>query len=98
MEKIMSSKTHEVRGYRSCMAILNFSKQYEKTEFEIVSKVAVELNIYSVGSIESMLKTKSYLQHCVANEPSNTTYSNGHENIRGSEYYSQFNNQIKAIV
>ena len=58
----------------------------------------VELNIFSVGSIESMLKTKSYLQHCVANEPSNTTYSNGHENIRGSEYYSQFNNQIKAIV
>jgi len=98
MEKIMRSKTHEVRGYRSCMAILNFSKQYEKTEFEIVSKVAVELNIYSVGSIESMLKTKSYLQHCVTNEPSNTTYSNGHENIRGSEYYSQFNNQTKAIV
>ena len=98
MEKIMSSKTHEVRGYRSCMAILNFSKQYEKTEFEMVSKVAVELNIYSVGSIESMLKTKSYLQHCVANEPINTTYSNGHENIRGSEYYSQLNNQTKAIV
>ncbi|VAY88034.1 Mobile element protein [hydrothermal vent metagenome] len=89
MEKIMSSKTHEVRGYRSCMAILNFSKQYDKTEFEIVSKVAVELNIYSVGSIESMLKTKSYIQHIVSNEPTNHTYTNGHENIRGSEYYSQ---------
>ena len=86
MEKIMSSKTHEVRGYRSCMAILNFTKQYDKQEFEMVSKVAVELNIYSVGSIESMLKTKSYLQHCVAN---------GHENIRGSEYYSQLDNQTR---
>lgn len=91
MEKIMSNKTHEVRGYRSCMAILNFSKQYDKTEFEIVSKIAVELNIYSVGSIESMLKTKSYLQHCITNEPQNNSYTNGHENIRGSEYYSQLN-------
>jgi transposase len=96
MEKIMSNKTHEVRGYRSCMAILNFSKHYEKEEFEMVSKVAVELNIYSVSSIESMLKTKSYLQHCITNESANSTYSNGHENIRGSEYYSQFNNQTKA--
>jgi hypothetical protein len=93
MEKIMSSKTHEVRGYRSCMAILNFSKHYEKNEFEMVSKVAVELNIYSVGSIESMLKTKSYLRHCAANESTNNTYSNGHENIRGSEYYSQLDSQ-----
>ena len=93
MEKIMSSKTHEVRGYRSCMAILNFSKRYDKTEFEMVSKVAVELNIYSVGSIESMLKTKSYLQHCVSNESINNNYSNGHENIRGSEYYSQLDMQ-----
>ena len=97
MEKIMSSKTHEVRGYRSCMAILNFSKHYDKNEFEMVSKVAVELNIYSVGSIESMLKTKSYLQHCVANESTNNTYSNGHENIRGSEYYSQFNNNQEKV-
>jgi len=96
MEKIMSSKTHEVRGYRSCMAILNFSKQYEKNEFEMVSKVAVELNIYSVGSIESMLKTKSYLQHCVSNVSSNNDYSNGHENIRGSEYYSQLDNIKEA--
>ena len=98
MEKIMSSKTHEVRGYRSCMAILNFSKHYDKTEFEIVSKVAVELNIFSVASIESMLKTKSYLQHIVSNEPSNNTYINGHKNIRGSEYYSQFNTIINQKV
>jgi len=97
MEKIMSSKTHEVRGYRACMAILNFSKHYDKTEFEIVSRVAVELNIYSVASIESMLKTKSYLQHIVSNEATNNTYNNGHENIRGSEYYSQFNTTNQKV-
>ncbi len=43
MEKIMENRSHPTRGYKSCMAILSFSK----------------------------------------------TYVNGHENIRGSEYYSQ---------
>ncbi len=99
MQKIMDSKTHEARGYKSCMAILNFSKRYNKDEFEMVSRVAIELNIYSVRSIESMLKTKSYLQHCISNESINNTYSNKHENIRGSEYYSQQNNnQIQEVI
>jgi len=73
------------RGYKSCMAILNFSKTYGN---EAVSTVALEVNSYKVTSIESMLKTKSYLlhnQHPVVNN----SYVNGHENIRGSEYYSR---------
>ena len=90
MELIMSNKTHETRGYKVCMAILSFTKRYEQNEFELMAKVAIELNIYSVSSIESMLKTKSYLSHAsttetsVANKP-----VNNHKNIRGSEYYSQ---------
>jgi len=35
-----------------------------------------------------MLKTKSYLLHN-KHEVANNSYVNGHENIRGSEYYSQ---------
>jgi len=92
MELIMSSKTHETRGYKSCMAILSFTKRYDQNEFELMAQVAVELNIYSVSSIESMLKTKSYLPHITNPQtPINNTVVNNHENIRGSEYYSQFN-------
>lgn len=87
MENIMSKRSHPTRGYKSCMAILSFSKTYGNPALEAVSTVALEVNSYKVASIESMLKTKSYLlhnQHKVAN----STYVNGHENIRGSEYYS----------
>ncbi len=88
METIMQTRSHPTRGYKSCMAILSFSKTYGNSALEAVSAIAVEMNRYKVTSIESMLKTKSYLlhnQHSVANN----SYVNGHENIRGSEYYSR---------
>lgn len=61
---------------------------------EAVSALGLEVNSYKVASIESMLKTKSYLQHKVANN----TYVNGHENIRGSEYYSQHTNTENEVI
>lgn len=91
MQSIMNSKSHQVRGYKSCMAILGFSKTYSKDALEMASVVACELNIHKVASIESMLKTKSYLLH---NPPisANNTLLNHHENIRGSAYYAHINN------
>jgi len=88
MEKIMENRSHPTRGYKSCMAILSFSKTYGNTALEAVSVVALEMNRHNVASIESMLKTKSYLLHS-QHEVANNSYVNGHENIRGSEYYSQ---------
>lgn len=98
MENIMNSRSHKVRGYKSCMAILSFSKTYGSYELELVATVANELNIQKVSSIESMLKTKSYLLHKQANSVNNN-YLNNHQNIRGSEYYSQLqNNTPKAHI
>jgi len=84
----MENRSHPTRGYKSCMAILSFSKTYGNTALEAVSVVALEMNRHNVASIESMLKTKSYLLHS-QHEVANNSYVNGHENIRGSEYYSQ---------
>jgi len=88
MEKIMDNRSHPSRGYKSCMAILSFSKTYGNDALEAVSAVALEIERHNVASIESMLKTKSYLLH---NQPQsvNNLYMNNHKNIRGSEYYSQ---------
>jgi hypothetical protein len=58
MQSIMDSRSHQVRGYKSCMAILNFSKTYGVDALEMASAAAYELNIHKVASIESMLKTK----------------------------------------
>jgi len=91
METIMDKRFHPTRGYKSCMAILSFSKTYGNSALESVSAVALEMNRHKVASIESMLKTKSYLLHN-QHQVANNSYVNGHENIRGSQYYSQKTN------
>jgi transposase len=93
MQNIMDSRSHQVRGYKSCMAILSFSKTYGAETLEMASAVANELNIHKVASIESMLKTKSYLLHHQPTSANNNTFFNNHKNIRGSEYYSQLDNK-----
>jgi len=98
MEKIMENRSHPTRGYKSCMAILSFSKTYGAEALESVSAVALEMKRHNVASIESILKTKSYLLH---NQPqrANNLYMNNHENIRGSEYYSQYiQNPTQEII
>ena len=98
MQSIMDSRSHQVRGYKSCMAILSFSKSYGAEALEMASSVAYELNIHKVASIESMLKTKSYLLHNPQQSANNSEFLNNHKNIRGSEYYSQIDtNNTKAI-
>jgi hypothetical protein len=96
----MQSKSHQVRAYRDCIAILSFTKRYDKDEFEKMSSVAHSFNMYKIGSIESMLKTKSYLEHYNKQyqESNNTTFKNKHENIRGSSYYTQNINSTSPIV
>ncbi len=96
MESIMNSRSHQVRGHKSCMAILSLSKTYGAHALEVMSAVALELNIHKVSSIESMLKTKSYLLHN-PQKSVNNIFTNKHENIRGSEYYAQINNKINEV-
>lgn len=98
MQSIMDSRSHQVRGYKSCMAILSFSKTYGTQALEMASSVAHELNIHKVASIESMLKTKSYLLHNPQASVNNTQFLNNHKNIRGSEYYSQIDMKNKGVT
>jgi transposase len=88
MESIMEKRSHPTRGYKSCIAILSFSKTYGSEAVEMTAKVALEIKSHKVASIESILKTKSYLQHQEADYVNNS-YMNEHENIRGSKYYAQ---------
>jgi len=77
------------------MAILSFSKTYGAAALEMASTVAYELRIHKVASIESMLKTKSYLLHN-PQTVANNTFLNNHENIRGSAYYLQIHNSTSG--
>ncbi|MDF1881220.1 IS21 family transposase [Sulfurimonas sp. MAG313] len=97
MESIMQRRSHPTRGYKSCMAILSFSKTYGNEALEAVSNLALEANRYKVSSIESMLKTKTYLLHN-QQDSANNTYMNQHENIRGSEYYSSLTDTTTKAI
>jgi len=85
MKQIMDSRSHVVRGYRSCMAILSFSKTYGDEALELACTKALQINTQRVSSIESMLKRKTYLQEEMT-QPVNNLF-NSHDNIRGSDNY-----------
>lgn len=97
MQSIMNSRSHQVRGYKSCMAILSFSKTYGTEALEAAASVAYELKIHKVSSIESMLKTKSYLLHNPQQSINNSTFLNNHTNIRGSAYYAQIDTKSSKV-
>ena len=86
MEEIMQHRSHPVRGYKSCMAILNLSKTYGDEALELACTKARKLSIRRVASIEAILKRKTYLdtpEHPVANN----ALFNTHENLRGADVY-----------
>jgi len=86
METIMSERSHPTRGYKSCMAILSFSKTYGNSALELACTKAAEIGTRRVDSIETMLKRKTYLQQEMAPIPINNLF-NSHENLRGSDNY-----------
>ncbi len=86
MKSIMKSRSHPVRGYKSCMAILNFSKTYGNEALELTCKKSMQIGTRSVASIESILKRKTYLD-TIEHEVVNNTLFNAHENLRDSEIY-----------
>jgi transposase len=95
MQSIMNSRSHQARGYKSCMAILSLAKTYGAEALEQVSVVALELNVHKVASIESMLKTKSYLLCNPQTSVNNAAFPGSHKNIRGSAYYAQISNKTE---
>lgn len=86
MKVIMQSRSHPVRGYKSCMAILNFSKTYGNEALELTCKKAMQIGTRTVASMESILKRKTYLD-TMEHEVVNNTLFNSHENLRDSEIY-----------
>jgi transposase len=86
MQEIMRVRSHPVRGYKSCMAILNFSKTYGDEALELACIKARKLGIRNVASIESILKRKTYLE-TTEDRVANNTLFNRHENLRDSKLY-----------
>lgn len=85
VKAIMEERNHPVWGYKSCLAILNLSKRYDKEALESAAAKVMEMGSRSVRSIESMLRLKF---HENANDKSANAFLNRHENIHGAKYYA----------
>ena len=86
MEEIMAARTHPARGYRSCLAILNFAKRYGEGALEEACSQARALKLHKVSAIERLL---NYPQsHQTSAKPmSQSDCFNTHENLRDAAEY-----------
>lgn len=87
MQEIMASRSHPVRGYKSCMAILSFAKTYGNEPLELTCQKAIELGTRSVASIEAILKRKTYLESPTYEAAANNSLFNRHDNLRDPATY-----------
>ncbi len=85
MKMIMESRNHPVNAYRTCIAILKLSDEYSAKELELSCKKAIEIRAFTVKSIKTILKTRSYKKR----PKKNTDNLNTHKNIRGKDYYKE---------
>lgn len=84
----MDSKGHEVRAYKSCIAILSFSNTYGKEEIESLKSCTWSKYFKSKFNWSNAKNKKlSLLLH--SRKSVNNSYLNDHENIRGGLYYAK---------
>ena len=68
---------------------MSFSNTYGKKRLKKSQKLHLHQIFLKVSSIETMLKTKSYLYYYTQQKSVNNSYLNDHENIRGGSYYTK---------
>ena len=83
IDNLLTAGKAEEQGYKSCMGILQFSKKYGDQRLEAACKRARSLGSCTYSTVGKILKNG--LENAASGTPKPTP---GHENIRGSEYYS----------
>jgi len=82
---IMNSKHHPEQGFRACIGVIRFAKTWGKERLESACESAIGLNACSYKYIKLILENGGD-QRAPAPQ---LTLAISHDNVRGSEYYSQ---------
>lgn len=92
LEKIMWRTEHVEQSYRGAMRFLSMEKEYTAERLEKASARACKYNAFSYHSVKSILENNLDKEQ---SEDKSDPILNGetHENIRGSQYYSNNNNE-----
>ena len=84
-------KAHPEQAYRSCLGVLNLSRTYDAKRLDNACKHALFIGSPTVRSIKSILQKgidqlETPLPESSPNSDENVR--NGHDNIRGSDYFN----------
>ncbi len=86
VKHLLEQRMHPEQAYRSCFGVLDLAKKYSKPRLEAACARAIHIGAKTRKSIISILA--SGLDQVPLNEPTGSTLTTHHENIRGSQYYT----------
>jgi transposase len=86
IQKVMDSRRFAEQAYKSCLGIIRLENKYSAERLNLACQRALEYRAYSYQSVVNILQKGLDKQATVAQ--TNMVITN-HENIRGSNYYSE---------
>jgi transposase len=87
---IMSSKSHPEQGFRACLGVIRLARTWGNDRVDIACQRALSLNACSYKYIKLILESGGDLRPTASTQ---LTLSIAHDNVRGSQYYSQSTNE-----
>ncbi len=84
IDTLLKSVDYEEQAYKSCMAVINFSKQYGNTRVDNACKKAIELNSVNYSTLKNILKNNQDRKPVNSSDADNPTPQ--HENLRVGEW------------
>lgn len=85
VKHLLENRPHPEHGYRSCLGILNLTKQYGKPRVEAACARALAAGSLTAASVRSILKQG--LDQIAMEEPEPQQELPLHENVRGAECF-----------
>ena len=76
----------EPQAYKSCMGVINFSRNYGDSRVEMACKKAIDLNSVSYTTLKNILKNGQESQPVTINNSDADTPTPYHENLRVGEW------------
>jgi transposase len=92
IEKVLASRAYQEQAFRSCMGIIQLSRSYEPERVEAAAQRALKYNACSYRSMKTILASGLDQQQDTSGNPVQMSLPL-HQNIRGSEYYKQKENE-----
>jgi len=96
VEEIMQAKQHPEQGFRACLGVIRMARTWGNERVEIACQRALSLNACSYKYIKLILENGG--DHSRPAASKQLSLLTAHNNVRGSQYYSQFQTEDKYNV